>query len=158
MPDAFGGAKVALFIGDKLLVTLRDDFAHIPFPSMLDFPGGGREGDESPVQTVTRETREEVGLSLDAAEVLWSGAYPSARGGRSWFFVARLPDGAEAGIVFGNEGQGWALMQPWNFVRHPRAIPSLARRLQLWLQEASIREDPRLSVSHVDLKDFKNAD
>jgi len=58
----FNGAKVALFIGDRLLITLRDDRPDIPFPNMWDFPGGGREGEETPFETMARETFEEVAL------------------------------------------------------------------------------------------------
>ena len=43
----FRGAKLALFVGDDLAVILRDDIPHIPFPNCWDFPGGGREGDET---------------------------------------------------------------------------------------------------------------
>ena len=62
-PD-FHGAKVALFIEDQLLVYRRDDRPDIPFPDMLDLPGGGREQDESGAQCVARETWEEFGLRI----------------------------------------------------------------------------------------------
>ena len=42
----FVGAKLALFLGEELLVIRRDDRPDIPWPDFLDFPGGGREGDE----------------------------------------------------------------------------------------------------------------
>ena len=45
---SFIGAKLALFIGADLLTILRDDRPDIPFPGHWDFPGGGREGGESP--------------------------------------------------------------------------------------------------------------
>lgn len=67
---AFHGAKAAILIGDRLLVTLRDDFDWIDFPGHWDLPGGGREGDESPRETAARETREEVSLDLSRAEWL----------------------------------------------------------------------------------------
>ena len=71
MHGHFNGAKAALFIGTDLLCILRDDLAHIPFPAHWDFPGGGREGTETPKETVIRETREEVGLDITGAEWLW---------------------------------------------------------------------------------------
>ena len=36
----FSGTKIALFIGDRLLVMRRDDRPDIPYPGYLDLPGG----------------------------------------------------------------------------------------------------------------------
>lgn len=41
---AFGGAKIALYLGDRLIVILRDDHEWLPFAVCWDLPGGGREG------------------------------------------------------------------------------------------------------------------
>lgn len=132
--SSFNGAKVALFIGDQLLITLRDDFAHIPYPNTWDFPGGGREADETPMQTVLRETQEEVGLVVPPEAFVWQREYEADGGpGMSWFFVARLPAGAEAGIVFGDEGQGWKLVPLEAFLEMDDAVPSFAGRLRDWM-------------------------
>ena len=132
--DDFLGAKGALFIGDQLLVTLRDDFDWIPWPGYWDFVGGEREPGETPRETLTRETREEVGLDLGAAEWLWDSLYPSMRLGRVIsFHVLRLPAGTERAIHFGDEGQGWMLIPPERFLSMPKAVPSLQERLKVWL-------------------------
>ena len=138
MEQDFNGAKVALFIGDELLVLLRDDDPAIPFPNMWDFPGGGREGDETPFETLAREVFEEVGLVLAQDAVVWRKALPWSQDPDQliWFFVACLPKGAETRIVFGTEGQCWALMTPAAFMAHDGAIPSLVSRLQLWMSQA----------------------
>jgi 8-oxo-dGTP diphosphatase len=134
-PTDFHGAKAAVFIGDRLLVIQRDDFAHIPFPGFWDFPGGGRENEETPMETLFREVHEELGLMLEPAQVVWSKCEPAAHRPDSlvWFFVVQLPVGSEAGIVFGHEGQSWDLMTPETFLDLPDAVPSLAPRLRLWL-------------------------
>ena len=44
----FIGAKLALFLGDHLVIILRDNIPNIPWPGRLDLPGGAREGNESP--------------------------------------------------------------------------------------------------------------
>ena len=139
MEQDFNGAKVALFIGDKLLVILRDDDPAIPFPNLWDFPGGGREGDETSFETLVREVREEVGLELPRSAVIWEKAFPWSQDARQsiWFFVARLPDGTENDIVFGNEGQRWDLMAPDAFLACARTVPSLASRLQSWMSQAA---------------------
>jgi 8-oxo-dGTP pyrophosphatase MutT (NUDIX family) len=55
--------------GDTLLFTLRrpDLAAHA---GQISFPGGGREGDEDPLECALREAEEEVGLVREDAEVL----------------------------------------------------------------------------------------
>lgn len=54
--DDFHGAKLALFIGADLVVIRRHDRPDIPWPGALDLTGCGREGQESPVDCVLRET------------------------------------------------------------------------------------------------------
>ena len=132
---AFHGAKAAILIGDRLLVTLRDDFDWIAFPGHWDLPGGGREGTESPRETVARETMEEVSLDLSRADWLWEGAFPSATrpGTESWFFVVRLPPGAEAEVALGDEGQDWRLVEPEAFLGMEGAVPFLQERLKVGL-------------------------
>jgi 8-oxo-dGTP diphosphatase len=135
MDEDFNGAKVALFIGDKLITTLRDDKPDIPFPNMWDFPGGGREGDETPFETMARETLEEVSLIVPEAAVIWRKRYMWASTAKepSWFFVARLPQAMEAQIVLGDEGQAWKLVTPEAFLAMPDTIPNMTSRFQDWM-------------------------
>ena len=135
MENDFHGAKVALFIGGKLLVTLRDDFAHIPFPNVWDLPGGGREGIETPLQTLNREVMEEVGLTILAEAIVWSRQYPSANDPHrhGYFYIAHMPAGTEKDIVFGDEGQEWRLMDLEAFLALDRVVPAFAPRLRDWL-------------------------
>ncbi|MBO9448123.1 NUDIX hydrolase [Ruegeria sp. R14_0] len=127
----FTGAKVALFLGADLLVIQRDDKKDIPFPNHFDFPGGGREGAETPLQCVTRETFEEVGLRLGEADFVWSRQYE-----QNWFFVAHRPPSDTRLIRFGDEGQGWRLMSPDTCLNNPLAVPNFAIRLRQYLTEA----------------------
>ncbi len=131
---SFHGAKVALFLGDDLLVLLRDDRPDILFPAQWDFPGGGREGRESPFETLARETQEEVGLSLPDSAIVWSVELDAAHhpGQRVWFYVAQLPASAASQIIFGDEGICWALFSPTQFFALNNVVPSLADRLRLW--------------------------
>lgn len=135
MIEDFNGAKVALFVGDRLLITLRDDSADIPFPNMWDFPGGGREGDETPFETMARETMEEVSLIVPRDAVVWEKCYQRAGHGRlpSWFFVAELPVVTEKYIALGNEGQAWQLVSPKAFLAMDNAIPNLMSRFRAWM-------------------------
>jgi len=132
-PD-FSGAKLALLTGAQLVTLLRDDLPHIPWPGRWDFPGGGREGAESPADCVLRETREELGLDLDEARLIWRKRFLNDDKRPAWFFVARLAEAETAKIRLGDEGQDWALMPLDDYFRHPRAIPHLQARLRDFLE------------------------
>lgn len=133
--DAFHGAKIALFIGEGLLVYLREDTPRIPWPGFWDLPGGGREGAESPVECVLRETQEEFGLTLAGDDLVYSRAEDALQGAgaASWFFAAHLPAAAARQVCFGTEGQFWRLVRPEAYLRHLRAVPHLRARLGTYL-------------------------
>lgn len=132
MTDDFLGAKIALFLGDQLLVVLRDDRPDIPFPNTWDFPGGGREGNETPWQTAQRETVEEVGLTLSSEDIVWSRAYGSASNPKqtSWFFVVKRPATDWALAHLGDEGQKMGRMTVQEYADHPQNIPHFSDRLR----------------------------
>lgn len=137
MADAqndFSGAKLLLFLGADILLLRRDHNAGIPWPGCLDFPGGGREGHESPQACVLRETQEETGLQIDASAlriVHLRGRAPKA----DWFFAAHLPHDARHDVRFGGEGVGWEMMTPGNAALHPLLIPHFALILKRYLVE-----------------------
>jgi 8-oxo-dGTP diphosphatase len=133
----FNGAKVALFLGDRLVTIQRDDISGIPYPGLWDLPGGGREGAETPFETVAREVREEIGLILPVSGVLWQARFAAQhiKGAFIEFFVARMPRSTAQDIVFGDEGQGWTLMTLDEFVARKDAVPSYAARLARWQSE-----------------------
>ena len=133
----FGGAKVALFLGERLVTILRDDRPGLAYAGHWDLPGGGREGNETPFDCVARECREELGLRLGPEQVIWRRCFASAEapGGQNWFFAARMAPAVRQRIRFGTEGQGWSLMTPEAFMAHPRAIPTFQHRLRLCLSD-----------------------
>ena len=89
-----------------------------------DRPGGGREGQETPVQCALRELDEEFGLHL-SPQALTGRAFPShsAPGLMSWLFAGQISAAQIAAIRFGDEGQGWCMMPVADYLTHPRAIP-----------------------------------
>jgi 8-oxo-dGTP diphosphatase len=132
----FEGAKLALFLGERLVVILRDDVAELPFAGQWDVPGGGRDGNETPFACVQRECFEELGLRVEPQDVAWSRRFSSAATGNPvWFFVGYLPFEAANDIVFGDEGQGWRLMKVAEFLNHPNAIAAFQDRLGIYLEE-----------------------
>ena len=129
-PD-FGGAKIALLCGDNVLTYQRDDKADIPWPGCWDLPGGGREGDETPLQCVQRETREEFGLQIDVQQVSHGQRYEGVFPGYppTWFMLGNITPEQIASIRFGDEGQRWQMMTIDSFIHHPQGISHLQQRL-----------------------------
>lgn len=128
----FIGAKLALFMGPDLLVIQRDDKPDIPWPGYWDLPGGGREDGESPVACALRETREEVSVILTPDQIAWSH-HEHRPSGLAWYFAAHLPAERVRDVRLGDEGQGWQLMPPLDYCRHPLAVPHFAEVLALYL-------------------------
>ncbi len=121
-----------LFAGPFLIALWRDHTPGIVFPGCLDFPGGGREGAESPEACALRETEEEIGLRLSEADLELVHIREN-QGKVSFFFVAHVDETVLDDIVFGCEGEGWQSMLPENFVSHPKAIPHFADILRAYL-------------------------
>lgn len=132
--DKFTGCKLAYIFDGKLLIYMRDNVAHIPFPGMWDFPGGGREGNETPEACVLRELQEEFGIVLDVARLIYKQQVANhTNTGYAFFFVAEGRAEEIDSIVFGNEGQYWQLMEIQEFLDHPLASPVLKPRLFTYL-------------------------
>ena len=133
----FTGCKIALFCGDKLLTILRDDKASIPWPNMWELPGGGREGDESPFECAAREVFEELGIHLTEDCLLWSKVYPSMlyEGKQSVFMSGQLSQEQFDDIVFGDEGQGYKLMNIDEFLGSDKVVPQLQDRVRNYMEE-----------------------
>jgi 8-oxo-dGTP diphosphatase len=53
----------------QILLFLRDDLPHIPYPNTWDVPGGHVEEGETAAQCIVREMREEMGLDLEGFEL-----------------------------------------------------------------------------------------
>ncbi|MEI6850293.1 MAG: NUDIX domain-containing protein [archaeon] len=130
----FNGARGIVFLGDKMLVYRRDNKTNNN-PGKIDFPGGGREGDESPFETFQREVKEEFGIDISKEEVDFSCTIPSVvePSAKSYFIVAKVPSSKEDSIVFGNEGDEWLLMTPEEFINRPDGIERLQKRVEKYM-------------------------
>jgi 8-oxo-dGTP diphosphatase len=60
-----------LFVNEQrqILLFLRDDLPHIPYPNTWDVPGGHVEEGETAAQCIVREMKEEMGLDLEGFEL-----------------------------------------------------------------------------------------
>jgi 8-oxo-dGTP diphosphatase len=133
----FGGAKLALYLGEQLAVILRDDKPGLIFADHWDFPGGGREGGETPLECALRECREELGLNVPQSSILWGRKFYEGSEAK-WFFVAQLPERVAVDVIFGDEGQEWRLMDENIFLKHPKAVPAFQERLAQWIGERNL--------------------
>ncbi|MGR3502198.1 DUF6958 family protein [Pseudaestuariivita sp.] len=128
-PAAFDGAKVALFVGDRLVVLRRDARMDVAWPGALDWPGGGAEPGETPVDTAIRETVEEVGIKLTPDD-FGPPKETERLGVRVVKMSAHLPESRAAELVLGDEGQALGLMTPEEFIAHSDAVPALVTYLR----------------------------
>ena len=131
----FSGCKIALLYDDKLLTILRDDISTIPWPNMWELPGGGREGEDTPFECVQREVFEELGLKLEEADILWVKDYQGMLDPDkiSIFMVGTITQEEFAGIVFGDEGQAYQMMDVSQFLADEKVVPQLQDRLRDYL-------------------------
>jgi len=131
----FTGCKIALFCGDKLLTILRDDKDDIPCPNMWELPGGGREGQETPLECLQREVWEELGLTLKEESIIWSKIYPSMldKNRLAVFVVGQISQEQYREIRFGDEGQAFKLMPVADFIKVEGVIPQLQERFKDYL-------------------------
>lgn len=128
----FTGVKIALIKDNQVLVSLRDDLPTIPYPNTWDLPGGGREGTETPFECVAREVWEELGLTLTLDHIIWGKIYPSMLepGKQSVFMAGTISQTELDSIRFGDEGQGWKMMDLQDFVADESIILPLRQRVR----------------------------
>lgn len=126
----FVGAKAAFFCQGRILTLLRDDIAGLPWAGHWDLPGGGREGAESAEDCLLRELSEEFGLTLPPERLVYKRVMPSMTvpSRQSVLFGGVLDPAEIAAIRFGDEGQGWEMMEVTAFLSHGQAIPEMQRR------------------------------
>ncbi len=134
----FSGTKIALLYDDKLVMSLRDNKPGLRFANMWDFAGGGREGEETPIECSVREIEEELGITLKPESFIWQKEYPAMHDPSltAHFLVARVSKAEVDAITFGDEGQRWDLMDIKTFFDSEDVVPLLKGRFQDYLDQA----------------------
>ena len=77
--------------------------------------------------------REEFGLHLTPGRLLAGWCLPSVTNPArtAWFFAGRINEREIAAIRFGDEGQGWAMMEVEDYLAHPLSITEMHARVIL---------------------------
>jgi 8-oxo-dGTP diphosphatase len=137
---SFSGAKIALIHEDRLIAYKRDDKPGIPFPGLWDLPGGGREGDESPVECALRELEEEFSIRIEPERIHWAREYPRSKPEVpvTYLFVGTVTKAEIEAIQFGDEGERWEMMRIDDFIKRPDAVVRLQKRLRDYLNETGL--------------------
>jgi 8-oxo-dGTP diphosphatase len=129
----FHGSKGIIFIGEKIIVFRRDTKTN-NFPLMVDLPGGGIEGKETPFETFARESFEEFGVVVIKEDVVYARQYPGVIDPRqSFFFVTKPKNLIENDVVFGDEGLEWFCLDPREFISLSDGVPRQQERVQDYL-------------------------
>ncbi|HEV7454538.1 MAG TPA: NUDIX domain-containing protein [Candidatus Saccharimonadales bacterium] len=135
-PDpAVTGVKGLVFIGEKTIGMVRDQNT-TDHPGFIDMLGGGTDpGDATPFATFAREVDEEAGLHISEGDITYARLYPSIKnpGTATYFVVARLAAGSEAGMQLGDEGTKLVLMTPEAFIADAKGWDFLQERAQAYL-------------------------
>jgi len=128
----FIGVKIALFFDGTVLVCLRDSKPGLRFAGMWDFPGGGRENNEDPIECIIREVAEEFSITLKPDSIVWQKEYPAMHDPdlHAYFMVAKITQQDVDSIRFGEEGQEWKFMSADEFLSRNDVVPQLKGRLQ----------------------------
>lgn len=130
----FIGVKIALINNDQLLMIQRDNKPGLRYAGLWDFPGGGREDNETPEECVIREVNEELAIRLTPDQITYQKVYTAMHDPKlnAYFMVAEIPDKDIEHIVFGDEGQGWKMFSLDEFMNSNEVVEPLKGRLKTY--------------------------
>ena len=132
----FHGVKIALICNDKLLLQLRDDKPGLFNANMWDFTGGGRDGEENPLECAAREVMEGLEIKLVPDSVTWEKWYPAQKdpSQQAVFMVAKITQSDIDSVVL-HEGQDWRMFDQEEFFANDQVIPLIKTRFKDYLDE-----------------------
>lgn len=108
MTTATEGTQIILLNNEnQVLMYLRDDFAHIPYPNMWSLLGGMLEEGETPKECVIREIEEEIGVILDPAQVTHHATRDCSFGIEHTFFCSVRDLDIDTLVLTEGQGLRW---------------------------------------------------
>lgn len=132
----FHGVKGLVRVGDKIIAIRRDDHT-LKYPLHIDVPGGGREEQESPFETLSREIREVLAITLTHDDIVYSKRYanPPSRDHDTFFMVTRELTLDPHDIVFGEKGLTYHIMTVHDFISSETAVEKQKDRIVTYLRD-----------------------
>jgi 8-oxo-dGTP diphosphatase len=97
------GAKAFVIYNQKILLILRDNKPDIPNPNTWNFPGGGIEEGEEPLETLKRELEEEI--SIIPKNIHWLGKTTYVNQVSVYRYIIWLDQNEYEELKLGDEGQ-----------------------------------------------------
>lgn len=131
----FVGVKAALYYDGNILVYRRDDKPGLRFAGMWDFFGGGREGEETPIECLVRELYEELEINIRPEQVVFTRVFPAMHDPTldAYFMAVELSDDQAKNFRFGSEGVECKFVATDDFMADNQTIPDLKPRLVSYL-------------------------
>lgn len=133
--EPFHGVKIAIKNDEeKLLLHLRDNKPGLFNANMWDFGGGGRERNETPMQCITREIKEEFGISIRETDIDWVDVFPAQKdpNQKALFCVAKI-DSDRLKAINLQEGQRYELFTVADFLADPQVISAIKDRYRVYI-------------------------
>jgi len=128
--DDFNGVKIAILNDDgDILLHLRDNKPGLFNAGMWDFLGGGKEGNETPLECVTREVKEESNIDILSTDIIFARLFPAQKDPtqKALFCVAQIPSN-RLGAIELREGQGYKFFTEEEFLTDELIIPAIRDR------------------------------
>ena len=129
---------VAVVVRDgRFLVICRSE--EVIAPGMICFPGGGIEGGESEVETLVREIREELGVTITPERRIWRSVTPWDV--RLAWWLGRIENGQSL-----EPNPAEVASAHWVSLEEMRAMPNLLESMDQFLdalESGEIDLDPR---------------
>lgn len=132
----FNGVKAALIMPNGKLVTiLRENKPGVWAAGLWEVPGGGREDNETPFQCIAREVKEELGITIHEASIIWEQTFPAIKdpSRTAYFMVIRITEADVSAIQLGDEGDAWQLMSIDEYLQRDDVIEPLKGRLRAYV-------------------------
>ena len=131
----FNGVKIAVLIDGNLLMHLRDNKPGLFQANMWDFPGGGREGNETPQECAIREIKEEFDITLDPRLIVWEKVFPAMKDPtqNAFFMVAKVPKEVLDTVTL-SEGQKWTTFDIETFFAKDDVVDALKGRFRDYME------------------------
>ncbi len=136
MISAIVGAKVFLINSSGQILALRRSESDDIRPLTWDIPGGGVEQDESPINTVIREVKEEVGLDISNPTIFYINSI-NTEGYRIRLLFYTKCDPKKITLSFEHDQYKWVSIDEFTKLESPDYQIEAANKLSKYINQPS---------------------